>query len=275
MRRDAGQPLVEGRPGQVRGGGAGRLVAALLQVRPQGAEQLLAGVPGVVRQQRAEFALDERLQPGLVAQQVQQAGQPDVRQPEDRQVPAVPAGRLGDLPRLDQRPACLPQAAHPGPGRDDHRTGRRRPGPARRRPSRRRPPARRRRRSALDRSARPGAAAGVEAYPTQRAANAASARPRRPGPAAPAARPPPGRRRRWSARSAWPRAGPGRPPRRGRAAGPGRPPGRRVRSGGRPSSSAAVRGPPRRPGAGVPAPRRAPWPAAPPRPPGGSGRAGR
>lgn len=76
---DTGQALVEGRPGQVGGGGAGRLVAPLLQVRAQGVEQPLPGVPGVVLQQRPEFALHEGLQPGLVAQQVQQAGQTHVR----------------------------------------------------------------------------------------------------------------------------------------------------------------------------------------------------
>ncbi|GAB3863153.1 hypothetical protein GCM10029963_71100 [Micromonospora andamanensis] len=75
---DPGQPLVERRAGQVGGGRRRRLVPALLQVGPQGAEQLLPGMLRVVRQQRAELPFDERLHPGLVAQQMQQPGQSDV-----------------------------------------------------------------------------------------------------------------------------------------------------------------------------------------------------
>ena len=42
----------------------------------------------VVRQQRSDLALDEGLQPGVVAQQVQQAAQPYVLEPVERRAPA-------------------------------------------------------------------------------------------------------------------------------------------------------------------------------------------
>ena len=75
---DEAQPLVERGPGEVRARGGECLVAAGLdegrQVTDQGGP-----VPGVVGKQRAKLPLGERAQPGVLAQQVQQAPQPQVR----------------------------------------------------------------------------------------------------------------------------------------------------------------------------------------------------
>ena len=76
---DLGQPLVEGRSRQVGGVGGGGLVAAVVEVGPQQPDQGGVG-GGVVGQERAQLALDEGLQAGVVAEQVQQAAEPDVRQ---------------------------------------------------------------------------------------------------------------------------------------------------------------------------------------------------
>ena len=63
---------------------------------------------GVVGQQRAELALDEGLEPVVVAQQVEQAAQPDVGQPVVGARYAVVVGRggVGDLRRLEEGAAC-------------------------------------------------------------------------------------------------------------------------------------------------------------------------
>jgi hypothetical protein len=108
----------------VRPRGGGRLVAARFQVAGQVAHQRRP-VRGVVGRQRAQFPLGEGREPRVVPQHVQQAAQPQVRQPVERAPVGVPDRRVGDLPGVEERPA---HAAQPVPGapaygraRDSHR----------------------------------------------------------------------------------------------------------------------------------------------------------
>jgi uncharacterized protein (TIGR03083 family) len=74
---DQPEPLVERRAGQVGARGGEGLVAAGLEVRRQVGGQ--GGVVlGVVAEQRAELAVGERAQPGIVAQHVHETAQPQV-----------------------------------------------------------------------------------------------------------------------------------------------------------------------------------------------------
>jgi hypothetical protein len=75
---DESEPLVERGPGKVRARGGEGLVAAGLKEGRQVGDQG-GPVPGVVGEQRAQFPLGERAQPWVLAQQVQQAPQPQVR----------------------------------------------------------------------------------------------------------------------------------------------------------------------------------------------------
>jgi len=98
----------------------GRLVAALGQVGTENRGQLGA-VRLVMGEQRADFPLHERGQPRVVAQQVQQPAQPQVRQPV---VGPGPAGRrrlrggVRDLLRFQQRAARVGQGCYVRPDPD-------------------------------------------------------------------------------------------------------------------------------------------------------------
>jgi hypothetical protein len=94
---DPAEPLVERGPGQVRGLGRLRLVAARSQVGGQHINE-----PGVGGQQRADFALHEGLQSRVVPQQVQQAAQAQVRQPVEQSGFQPGCGHVGDLAGLQE-----------------------------------------------------------------------------------------------------------------------------------------------------------------------------
>ena len=87
---DAVQPLVEGRPGQVGVLGRFRLVTAGGQVGAQYADEVSVMFAG---EQGTEFALHEGLQPRVVAEQMEQATQPQIRQPVEQR-PAGPRQRF-------------------------------------------------------------------------------------------------------------------------------------------------------------------------------------
>lgn len=84
-------------------GGFG-LVPARLQIGGQAAGQVRA-VRVVVGQQRPQFPFGEGLHPGVVAEQVQQAAEPQVRQPVVGAAVGLADGDVPDLPGLEERPA--------------------------------------------------------------------------------------------------------------------------------------------------------------------------
>jgi len=114
---DAVQPLVEGRPGQVGVLGRFRLVTAGGQVGAQYADEVSVMFAG---EQGTEFALHEGLQPRVVAEQMEQATQPQIRQPVEQRSPRPrrrafatahirALGRnIGDLTGLQERVAHVP-----------------------------------------------------------------------------------------------------------------------------------------------------------------------